>query len=98
MALEDFNYFVDGKKKKAKVKKVSILSPGLLFRKNSPPLLFTLRREKNFSIFSTFCKPFQAIWLDENCRAIKILDVKSWKMRIPGRGKYLLENHKKTKN
>ncbi|MBT6820206.1 hypothetical protein HOA55_02540 [archaeon] len=91
MVLEKFTYFVDGKKKTIDVKKVSIFSPGLLFRRKSPPLLFTLRKEKSFSIFSLFCKPFKAIWIDEKKRTTKIVDVKNWKLNIRGHGKYLLE-------
>jgi len=91
MVLEEITYFVNGKKHYATVKKVSILSPGLMLRRSSPPLLFTLSKDKNFSIISLFCKPFRAIWLDENMKSTKVIDVKNWKWRIPGHGKYLLE-------
>ncbi len=91
MRLKKFTYFVKGKKKTIEVKHVSTFSSGLLFRKSSPPLLFTLKKLKKFSIFSLFCKPFKAIWLDEKRNVIKSLDVKTWKFNIPGKGKYLLE-------
>jgi uncharacterized membrane protein (UPF0127 family) len=91
MALEKFEYYIDGKKKLIDVKKVSMLSFGLMFRRKSPALLFTLPKEMKFSIFSTFCKPFRAIWLDKNRHVVKTLDVKTWKYKIPGRGKFLLE-------
>lgn len=91
MVLEKFIYTHDGKKKVVQVKKVSVFSPGLLFRKSSPPLLFSLKKQKDFSIFSIFCKPFRAIWLDDKMRATKVVDVKKWKFNIRGNGKYLLE-------
>jgi len=91
MTLKKITYFIDGKKKIIDVKKVSPMSPGLLFRRKSPPLLFSLSKETSFSIFSIFCKPFKAIWLDENMCATQIVDVKTWKWKIPGKGKYLLE-------
>ena len=91
MALEKITYSVDGKKKMINVKKVTPLSTGLLFRQKSPPLLFTLPREMRFSIFSIFCKPFTAIWLDDKMKATKVVDVKKWKWNISGKGRYLLE-------
>ena len=91
MVLEEIIYFVKGKRHKVLVKKVSIRSTGLMFRKNSPPLLFSLSKNKKFSIITLFCKPFRAIWLDENMKATQVIDVKNWKWRIPGYGKYLLE-------
>ena len=62
-----------------------------MFKIKSPPLLFRLSREKNFTITSLFCKPFTAIWLDEKMNATRILKVKSWNMSFSGFGKYLLE-------
>jgi uncharacterized membrane protein (UPF0127 family) len=91
MVLEEVNYFIDGKKHKILAKKVSAFSTGLMFRRSPPPLLFALSKDKSFSIISLFCKPFRAIWLDENMKSTKVIDVKSWKWRIPGHGKYLLE-------
>lgn len=62
-----------------------------MFKKNSPPLLFVFEKEKNFLIHSLFCRPFRAVWIDEDKRATKIVDVKNWKLSISGKGKYLLE-------
>ena len=45
---------------------------GLMFRKNSPPLLFTFKKPAKISIHSFFCKPFIAIWFLHN----KIVDIK----------------------
>lgn len=91
MALKQITYFVDGKKKTIKVKKVHILSFGLMFRKNSPPLLFKIPKTMDAAITSIFCKPFKAIWLDDKMHATKVLEVKKWKFRIVGKGRYLLE-------
>lgn len=99
--LKKINYYVGRKKYGIQVKKVFFLSSGLLFRKNSPPLLFTLPKKMKFSIGSIFCNPFRAIWLDENMKATKVVDVKKWKWKIDGFGKYLLEipfNKLKTKS
>jgi len=64
---------------------------GLMFKKNSPPLLFIFNKEKTLTIHSFFCKPFTAIWLDKNKKATKIKKVQPWKCAISGMGMYLLE-------
>lgn len=94
MTKKEITYFMEGKKKKIEVelcdtplKKFS----GLMFRKNSPPLLFVFNKNKKLSIHSFFCKPFRVVWLDENMRATKFVDVKKWRPNFSGRGKYLLE-------
>ena len=85
-------YFINGKKKKINAKICNpYFSLGLMFRKNSPPLLFSLKKEKKFAIASIFCKPFIAIWLDGKMRATKVLEIKNWKMSFTGYGKHLLE-------
>ena len=94
MVLKKITYFIKGKRKKIKAK--IIKSPlekfnGLMFKRNSPPLLFVFKKEKKLSIHSFFCKPFKVIWLDENMRSTRIIDAKSWKLNFSGRGKYLLE-------
>jgi len=94
MALKKITYYVDGKKKTVGVKICD--SPikkfiGLMFQKNSPPLLFIFNKNKVLSIHSFFCKPFRAIWLDDKFRSTKVIDVKTWKLNISGRGKFLLE-------
>ena len=94
MALKIITYSTDGKKKKIKVKICDTPSKkflGLMFRKHSPPLLFIFNKNKILSIHSFFCKPFKAIWLDEKMQATKIVDVKTWKPNILGKGKFLLE-------
>ena len=95
MALKEITYFTDNlKKKKIKVKICdTILSKtiGLMFKKDSPPLLFIFNKNKILRIHSLFCKPFTAIWLDEKMSSTKVVDVKKWKLDISGRGKFLLE-------
>jgi hypothetical protein len=92
MALEKITYFdLKGKKRSIEIKKVSIFSTGLMFKRKSPPLFFTWPKEHGFSIFSIFCKPFTAIWLDKNMKATRIIEVMKWKWNIRGKGKFLLE-------
>lgn len=64
---------------------------GLMFRKNSPPLLFVFDKNKKLTIHSFFCKPFRAIWLDDKMNSTRVIDVKRWLPSISGKGKYLLE-------
>ncbi|MFH1238404.1 MAG: hypothetical protein V1491_03130 [archaeon] len=94
MVLKKITYFVNGKKKNINVKNCDTLLKkflGLMFKKNSPPLLFVFNKTKILSIHSLFCKPFIAIWLDEKMCSTKVVDVKNWKLNISGKGKYLLE-------
>ena len=94
MAMKTISYSINGKKKQIKVKVCDTLSKkflGLMFRKNSPPLLFIFNKNKILSIHSFFCKPFKAIWLNEKMEATKVVDVKNWKINISGKGKFLLE-------
>lgn len=92
--LSPITYYIKGKKKTVKAKILS--NPlekaiGLMFKKNSPPLLFTKNSLNYNPITSIFCKPFRAIWLDEKMQSTKVIDVKNWKINISGYGKYLLE-------
>ena len=94
MVLEKFTYYSKGKKTKIYVKPCrTILEKfsGLMFKSKSPVLLFIFNKEKKLSIHSFFCKPFRVIWLDENKRVTKIIDVNQWKINLSGKGKYLLE-------
>ena len=94
MKLSKFFYYENKKKKTIHVKICkSFLSKtfGLMFRKNSPNLLFVFDKEKKLSIHSFFCKPFIAIWLDKNKKATKKIKITNWKPNITGTGKYLLE-------
>lgn len=92
--MKKITYFVEGKKKKIEVKLCDTFFKkllGLMFRGNSPPLLFTFNKSKTLAIHSIFCKPFTAIWLDDKMHATKVLQVNNWKINIVGKGKYLLE-------
>ena len=67
----------------------SILSQtrGLMFKKNSKPLLFVFKNAKKRAIHSFFCLPFIAIWFNGN----EIVDVKSvnpWKFLIKPKEKF----------
>lgn len=64
---------------------------GLMFKKNSPALLFVFDKNKKLTIHSFFCKPFRAVWLDDKMNSTKTIDVKKWLPSISGKGKYLLE-------
>lgn len=94
MALRKITYTV-GKKKYSVEAEIcdTILkkASGLMFRRESPPLLFVFNKNKELSIHSLFCKPFRAIWLDDKMRATQVTDVEAWKLNISGDGKYLLE-------
>lgn len=94
MAIKKITYFVDGKKKRVEAKicdNLWLKFSGLMFRKNSLPLLFVFNRNGRLAIHSFFCRPFRAVWLDEEWNAVKVVDVKKWRPNISGRGKYLLE-------
>ena len=94
MVLKNITYSIDGKKKKLKVELCDTPLKkfmGLMFRKNSPPLLFNFNKNKKLSIHSFFCEPFRAIWLDEKMRATKFVNVKNWRPNFSGKGMYILE-------
>lgn len=94
MKTKELVYFIEGKKRQINVQVCdTVISKfcGLMFRKNSPPLLFLFNKNKTISIHSFFCRPFRAIWLDENMKSTKVIDVKNWRPNFSGRGRYLLE-------
>ena len=89
-----FTYHIGTKTKTIKVKPLTTIfqkALGLMFKSQSPPLLFIFKREQPIAIHSLFCKPFVAIWLDKNKKATKVEKIKNWRFHISGRGKYLLE-------
>jgi len=60
---------------------------GLMFGKNSKPLLFVFGKPTRQAIHSFFCKPFIAVWFN----GINIVDVKSvnkWVFWIQPKGKF----------
>ena len=94
-SLEKFTYITEKNKKRTIKVKVckSIWSKfsGLMFRKNSPPLLFVFKKEQTLSIHSFFCKPFKAAWIDDKKKITKFIEIKKWRASFSGKGKYLLE-------
>jgi len=94
MTLKKITYYIEGKKKTIEVQLCDTPIKkfmGLMFKKNSPPLLFVFNKNKKLSIHSFFCKPFRAIWLDEKMHSASFIDVKKWKPNFSGKGKYILE-------
>jgi len=71
----NFNFKINEKEYNLEVKECkSIYSQtlGLMFKKNSLPLLFIFKNPQRISIHSFFCIPFIAIWFLED----KIIDIK----------------------
>jgi uncharacterized membrane protein (UPF0127 family) len=94
MKLQEFTYYKNNNKKTIQVEVCDTIwkkFSGLMFRKNSKPLLFPFNKEKNLSIHSFFCKPFKAIWIDDKMRITKEEEVFNWRPFFSGYGKYLLE-------
>jgi len=94
MALKQITYYINNKPHKIKAKPLTTIiqkATGLMFRSQSPPLLFIFNKNKTLTIHSLFCKPFKAIFLDDKMQATKIIDIKKWKLNISDKGKYLLE-------
>ena len=94
MKPKQITYYINNKPHRIKAKPLTTIiqkATGLMFRRQSPPLLFVFNKTKTLTIHSLFCKPFKAIWLDNKFHATKITDVKKWKLNISGKGKYLLE-------
>lgn len=54
---------------------------GLMFRTNSPPLLFNFRKPTNLQIHSLFCKKFLGVWILGG-NMIKIQVVKPFRLGI----------------
>ena len=94
MVLKPLTYTDKNKKININVKPcTSIWSKfsGLIFKSNSPPLLFVFNKQKTLTIHSLFCKPFKAIWLDEKKTITKQQTITKPLLNISGYGKYLLE-------
>lgn len=91
MVLTNFEYYDMKNKKNVRVKKVSVFSSGLMFRKHSPPLLFTLKNETPTAFTSIFCKKFYMIVLDKNKNVVDKIYFNRWKWKINCRGMYFIE-------
>ena len=93
-ATSKISYYIGNKKFSIKAKPLTTIlqkATGLMFHRQSPPLLFIFNKEKKLSIHSLFCKPFKAIWLDDKMHATKIIEIKKPRLNISGKGRYLLE-------
>jgi uncharacterized membrane protein (UPF0127 family) len=94
MVLKKIKYTIKGKKYSTNARVLTTIPQkflGLMFRRQSPPLLFVFNKNKKISIHSLFCKPFKAIWLDDKMRSTKIINIRKWRFNFLGNGKYLLE-------
>lgn len=90
MVLKKFVYYEGSKKKEIVVKPVSLFSTGLMFRKKSPPLLFTLPNKEIF-FTSLFCRTFFILVINEEKKLVKRIKVSSWKFKIPIKARYVIE-------
>ena len=54
---------------------------GLMFRKNSKPLLFRFDKPTRQPIHSFFCQPFYAVWRRDN-KIIKEMEIKPFTISI----------------
>ena len=60
---------------------------GLMFKKNSAPLLFIFKNARRRGIHSLFCIPFIAVWFDGD-KVVEIKKVDSWKFLIKPKYKF----------
>lgn len=71
---------------------------GLMFKNNSPPLLFIFKNPTKTSIHSFFCSPFIAIWfLNNKIIAIKLIKPNKLSIKPEQRFDKLLEIPSNTK-
>lgn len=88
--VSDFKFKISGEKININVKKCESLYSqisGLMFKKNSLPLLFIFKKEKSISIHSFFCKTFIAIWF-ANDKIIDMMMIKPNKFSIKPKEKF----------
>jgi hypothetical protein len=64
---------------------------GLMFKKESPCLLFIFNKDKKLCIHSFFCKPFIACWINSRREITKIIKISKKNINFCGYGKYLLK-------
>tara|TARA_Y100000310_G_C20556644_1_gene750906 strand:- start:385 stop:726 length:342 start_codon:yes stop_codon:yes gene_type:complete len=85
-----FNFEFKGKKFNLDVEECKTLlekTRGLMFRKESKPLLFYFNGETREPIHSFFCKPFFAIWFNGD----EVVDgklIRPWKISIKPKKKF----------
>jgi uncharacterized membrane protein (UPF0127 family) len=98
MVLENFSFYLNGKKKNVRVRRCeSIFSKflGIMFQGNFVPHLFVFKKEQRITIHSFFCVPFVGIWLDKNKKAVAVKKIHPFNPYIYHRGMYLLEIQEK---
>ncbi len=86
----DFNFNYKKKKIELEVKilkNVFSQALGLMFKKNSPVLLFYFSRFTRQPIHSFFCVPFVAVWFSEN-KIVDVKIIKKWRMNIKPKQKF----------
>jgi hypothetical protein len=94
MVLRTITYYEKKKKKSIEANictNIFCQGFGIMLQRKPRPMLFVFTKEKKLTIFSYFCKPFVALWLDENMCVTKKEKVTTWRFNISGKGKYLLE-------
>ena len=85
-----FNFQFNGKRFDLEVEECKTIfekTRGLMFKRNSKPLLFYFNKETREPIHSFFCKSFFAIWFDGD----KVVDaklVKPWKFSVRPKQKF----------
>lgn len=85
-----FNFVYKKKNYKISVKELRSIfqkAMGLMFKKNSKPLLFIFDKPTNESIHSFFCRPFIAIWFLDD-RIVGVRFVEPWLIGIKPREKF----------
>jgi len=85
-----FNFKFKEKQFELEVEECKTLSEktrGLMFRKQSKPLLFYFNKLGKEPIHSFFCKPFFVIWFNGN-RVVDAKLVRSWKISIKPKEKF----------
>ena len=91
----DYNLKIRDKKISLKVKLCNTFFSqisGLMFKKNSLPLLFIFKKPKKISIHSFFCKKFIAIWfLGDTIVDMKIINSNKFSINSKNKFDKLLE-------
>lgn len=88
--IKKFNFNYKNKKFIMKIKECNNFFSkifGLMFRKNSKPLLFNFKRPIRISIHSFFCRPFIVIWF-LNKRVVDIKRIDSYKISIKPKNEF----------
>lgn len=97
----NYNLKIGKKEIEIPVKKCENLASqiqGLMFRKESPSLLFIFKKPKKIAIHSYFCQPFIGIWLlDDKIVQMKVVEPNTFSVKPKGKFNKLLEIPNNTK-